>query len=1476
LIYLPDTASGATELPLNYQVEGVEVWNPLGSPYIVDGNLYVKPGASLTIAADTVVKFRDGASFYASGDLLIQGTIGHEVIFTSDNPNPAPGIWQGISMSSANTKQIDNLTIRYADHGIDGVETWMGSVHFSNIKMENCNYGIYFKIGGGANFNHVIISNCDQSGIYLNDFSDCIFNDVTFLNCEKYGIYLESVSGCQFNGITADGIGDYVVKVANNVQGNFFRDFDVNNSFGGIRITDNSCTGNVIDGGNIRNSQEAGLYIDVDTETTIRNLAMEHNFMNFYMGIEGFFNLNIPDSNTVNGKNLRLYQDTNRPLIDGALENLGMVIIVNSSNFELANMNLDGNGSPALLIKNSNNIEVRDSSFSNYTRGLLTLDSSNLIIRNNIFHHVWVDNYFTISVGFEEGQNIVVDNNRVEHGPVRAPQNNNGIGIYLIQCSGTQCIGNEISGTLMGIIQESYLYSENNVFIENTITNSNFGMGLLGGSVSSIMNNTITGIDIGMLLDEMNRSKVNNNIIMDASDSCIMANTINDTEFINNIFSSAKTGLNITDEMFGESRSGGFGFLSSRFEDLEFGNNTIYYNVFEQLDTPILRPFNKTKNTWNNTEEGNFWSDYTGQDTNGDGTGDTMLPHQEVDYLPLMERLVWRPEVPVIHPLPSLTAESIFRVNWTPSLRLGNYRLYYSWEPDFNNSIELSLEDNETDVEILEEGIVYFKVEALNQYGSRGISDKVETNVQFPPAMPENLTAVPLEEGKALNVSWDVINETHLKFYELFYTESSEDENPVESWTRLEFSPEIGWVVLLDLTNDVNYTFTIRSMDDFDLVSPFSEFLKAKPIDILAPAAPDALVLGYVDAYLVSFNVPSTSDGDIREYRLYRSTGSRAVEMVSSESADADTINDTDPQEGESQYALVAVDTSNNTSPYSPWFNITVPSKNKAPVVNISLKEIVLIEDIVYTKFNMSSLFTDPDGNPLFYSHDPVENMTIEIDGVTGNVTFTPADDFHGVINVTFYANDTQVEVNTTIMLRVLSVNDRPVIENVMASGGPQGIVWGSNINLEVVATDVDLPENTSLDVVWSIEGGLPIGTGSKIVFDSSKLVPGTYKILVNVSDEKGLWAASLVHLKIVHLFQTEDDGQPLEFQAGKKNDFNLTFSFQGNITGNITAEILPNSTLSDYITIEKIYIDSESKKVTVKGFADLPEDITPSLYNITVTIDVGDNEAIRHTFEVKVNEADSGGGKTGGDSEGKADWFWFLLIGFLILLIVVIVLVVMLKKKGEQDQDPAELLAEDTSEPDYETEEAFVEDADMIPEAPIDEEYNEIEPEEPPLEETPEEVLEPEADIPEEEVPEEKPKAPAGIAIKAGAPAKKESIAEQEPEITFADSSFTCRICFGVVKTGLPIIKCRCGKKYHQTCAERVGECPGCEFDYSNWDAEAAEERAMAGEEKKDEESVDESEAAPGDETSTPEMATADAGSEEGDEFDNMFKIDI
>jgi parallel beta-helix repeat protein len=64
-------------------------------------------------------------------------------------------------------------------------------------------------------------------------------------------------------------------------------------------------------------------------------------------------------------------------------------------------------------------------------------------------------------------------------------------------------------------------------------------------------------------------------------------------------------------------------------------HNTVYRNSFVQNVNSQANSGGFT--TWDNGAEGNYWSDYLGQDLDGDGIGDTDTPHLGLDYHPLME-----------------------------------------------------------------------------------------------------------------------------------------------------------------------------------------------------------------------------------------------------------------------------------------------------------------------------------------------------------------------------------------------------------------------------------------------------------------------------------------------------------------------------------------------------------------------------------------------------------------------------------------------------------------------------------------------------------------------------------------------------------------------------------------------------------------------------------------------------------------------
>ena len=75
--------------------------------------------------------------------------------------------------------------------------------------------------------------------------------------------------------------------------------------------------------------------------------------------------------------------------------------------------------------------------------------------------------------------------------------------------------------------------------------------------------------------------------------------------------------------------------------------NTLYHNnIVDNIDQVYT---DLSTNSWFNDEieEGNYWSDYAGQDQNGDGVGDTNTPWEGLDSFPLMKLRDFEPPRPI-------------------------------------------------------------------------------------------------------------------------------------------------------------------------------------------------------------------------------------------------------------------------------------------------------------------------------------------------------------------------------------------------------------------------------------------------------------------------------------------------------------------------------------------------------------------------------------------------------------------------------------------------------------------------------------------------------------------------------------------------------------------------------------------------------------------------------------------------------------
>jgi len=485
---------------------------------------------------------------------------------------------------SASSDELDTKEMIFVDD--DAESSWYDETHVHTIQegIDNASnsYTVFVYMGTyfenilvdksikliGENRNNTIIDGGGSEDIIHVSSDNVLIRNFMILNQNKYKTN---------SGIDCDA-GIDIRSNYNTIENNC-----INDNYCGIFLYGYwSCNNNIISNNAFSNNT-----IGLGLATTYNNEISGNSFLNDGMYVEGTSN-NTVHNNTVNGKPLIYLEDASNQITNS---NAGQVILIGCENITVQNSNLSETTVGIELI-NTNNSHIKSNNIYENLEGIVTSFSNrNTILQNNIWSNTLggiilftyssnnnlSNNNITLNTAY--GIYVYASNNIILNNNISL---NDGNGIWL----DTYCYNNTISENYIDANSQTGIFiktsSNNNLIAKNTISNNIDGI-----NIESSSNNTIE----------------NNQIQLNSDDGIRLSHSTYNTIRLNDIVNNQVSGIEIS---------------------LSTNNNSIYHNNFIN-NNPNAFSSDININIWDNgyPSGGNYWSDYTRPDINGDGIGET-------------------------------------------------------------------------------------------------------------------------------------------------------------------------------------------------------------------------------------------------------------------------------------------------------------------------------------------------------------------------------------------------------------------------------------------------------------------------------------------------------------------------------------------------------------------------------------------------------------------------------------------------------------------------------------------------------------------------------------------------------------------------------------------------------------------------------------------------------------------------------------
>lgn len=582
LVYSPsNNVTGNTAN--NNAYYGIRSWNsPLTT---INMNIANSNGAGIYLENSSSSKVNNNTALNNSGGIGLSGTD-----LTDVTNNNASSNGNGISLSSSDYNFIFNNTAQGNSFGISMSGSNNNNVTQNKNVEKNSNYGIF---AFNSHYNNITRNNMNNSGSIGVHLEGSNYNNVLWNYAQNSGNYGFDLFNSNYNNVSMN-------------DGKASHDIGVGLSSSNSNIV----TNNIVQGNSIGISMRWSNNNDVE-----RNIALLDNIGLFMFQSGG----NTVVANTVsknNNEGMELSISDNNGIRDNIVnENGNYGIHAYSSKLnQLKNNTLLSNGVGVYLDWSTSNDIINNRVNLSKINGIALVYASD---SNNVSSNTANTNG-NISIKVSSSKNNMIENNIAMYSDIgifldwsknnfirKNTANNNDIhGISLEWFSDNNRItDNKASNNIVGL---SFMWSSNNIAENNTLTQNNLSTNLEWSSNNNILrNNTMRSNNYG---------------------ASVSWSSENNTLTGNWIDSNALLGLYLRDS----------------------DTNLIYNNYIANSNNA----WDNSANKWNISKTagtniiggpylgGNFWSDYSGKDLDGDRLGDTNLPYNNNitvggDYRPL-------------------------------------------------------------------------------------------------------------------------------------------------------------------------------------------------------------------------------------------------------------------------------------------------------------------------------------------------------------------------------------------------------------------------------------------------------------------------------------------------------------------------------------------------------------------------------------------------------------------------------------------------------------------------------------------------------------------------------------------------------------------------------------------------------------------------------------------------------------------------